>query len=145
MDAFVYSPLLDSTTTSSSSVVSGSSYDGLFHVTDWFPTIIDMAKITDFAPRTGFSLDGVSQLASWSSGGATVARTHMLYNSFHNVKKKNFNYMTNGTIAVRNEQYKLIHFYDTTDYSRLVWFVIPFLVYHLLKQRIPPLTLYSNT
>ena len=121
VDAFVYSPLLDATRSSSSSseaTISGTSFDGLFHVTDWFPTMLDMAGITDFTPRTGFSLDGVSQLSSWSSGGATVARTHMLYNSFHNVKKKNFNYMTNGTIAVRNERYKLIHFYDTSDYSR---------------------------
>ena len=93
--------------------------------------MLDMAGITDFTPRTGFSLDGVSQLASWSSGGTTVARTHMLYNSFHNVKKKNFNYMTNGTMAVRNEQYKLIHFYDTSDYSRFVLvphFILPLVI-----------------
>ena len=110
VDAFVYGPKL-----LSSSALSGSQFNGLFHVTDWFPTMLAMAGIDDHVPRSGFELDGVNQLDAWTNG--QPVRTQMLYNSFHDVKKKNFNYMTNGSIAVRNEQYKLIHFFDAADYA----------------------------
>ena len=45
MDAFVYSPLLDEK-------LSGASFDHLFHVTDWFPTLLEMAGVP-FTERTG--------------------------------------------------------------------------------------------
>ena len=55
VDAFIYSPLLPST-------VAGSSYSGLMHVSDWFPTILDLAGITSFESKKGFEMDGVSQV-----------------------------------------------------------------------------------
>ena len=55
VDAFIYSPLLPSK-------VVGSSYSGLMHVSDWFPTILDLAGVTSFEPKKGFEMDGVSQV-----------------------------------------------------------------------------------
>jgi arylsulfatase A-like enzyme len=44
VDAFIYAPeLLESS-------ASGTVYSNLFHVSDWFPTILDMAGISYTAP-----------------------------------------------------------------------------------------------
>ena len=107
VDAFVYSPLLDTS-------LVGTSFDKLFHVTDWFPTIVDMAGI-DFEPRTGFELDGVSQVKAWKTG--TAARTVMLYNSAYNVKERDFQYASNSAFAIRNERFKLIHYFNSSYYA----------------------------
>jgi arylsulfatase B len=108
VDAFVYSPLLKSK-------LQGSSFYGLMHVSDWFPTIMDLAGIK-YEEREGFALDGVSQVDAWSSGESV--RTEMLYNSVYNVKNKAFEYWTNGWFAVRNEQYKLAHFFNSSYYAQ---------------------------
>lgn len=57
VDAFIYSPLLPST-------VTGSSYSGLMHVSDWFPTILDLAGVTTFKSKKGYEMDGISQVRS---------------------------------------------------------------------------------
>ena len=98
VDAFIYSPLLKESQR-------GKVYEGLMHVSDWFPTLIELAGVP-YTPRSGFDLDGVSQVSSWETN--VPARTEMLYNSVHNVKNKGFDVMTNGWFAVRNEQYKLV-------------------------------------
>ena len=96
--------------------LSGKTFNGLMHVSDWFPTILDLANITNFKPRIGYELDGISQFQSWKSDILPI-RKDMLYNSAYQVAKKNFHYMTNGSFAVRNEKYKLIHFYDSPNYG----------------------------
>lgn len=55
VDAFIHSPLLPASTV-------GTVYSGLMHVSDWFPTILDLAGITTFASSSDYSLDGVSQV-----------------------------------------------------------------------------------
>jgi arylsulfatase A-like enzyme len=108
VDAFVYSPLLASSQ-------QGTQFNGLMHVSDWFPTILEMTGVP-YTPRSGYELDGVSQLQAWSTG--VPARTEMLYNSVHNVKNKGFDMMTNGWFAVRNEQYKLAHYFNSAYYAQ---------------------------
>ena len=61
-------------------------------------------------------MDGVSQLVTWETD--VPARTKMLYNSVHNVKNKGFDMMTNGWFAVRNEQYKLAHYFNSAYYAQ---------------------------
>ena len=110
VDAFVYSPLLKESQ-------QGKVYEGLMHVTDWFPTILDMASVP-YTPRSGFDLDGVSHVDAWDTN--VPARTEMLYNSVHNVKNKGFDVMTNGWFAVRNEQYKLVSTTVTTMNTTII-------------------------
>jgi arylsulfatase A-like enzyme len=43
VESFVYSKLLHSD-------LQGTEYDGIFHVTDWFPTLLDMAGVNYDAP-----------------------------------------------------------------------------------------------
>jgi arylsulfatase A-like enzyme len=102
VDAFIYSYMLDES-------LRGTTFDNLFHVSDWFPTILELADIT-YTPEAGYSLDGVSQVSSWSTGD--VVRTTMLYNTYTNIEQYYTDMWQNGTFAVRNEQYKLIHFFN---------------------------------
>ena len=46
MDAFIYSPLLDR-------AARGTVYDGLMHVSDWFPTLIGLTGTTRSRARDG--------------------------------------------------------------------------------------------
>jgi hypothetical protein len=63
VDSFIYSNSLIP------SSARGSSYDGIMHVSDWFPTILDLADITYTAP-TDYTLDGVSQKKGWFKGSS---------------------------------------------------------------------------
>jgi arylsulfatase A-like enzyme len=68
VDAFVYS---DAFATS----LRGSTYTGLFHVSDWFPTIVGLAG-KQYSPVAGYELDGFDQsdaLLSATSNGASGA------------------------------------------------------------------------
>jgi len=56
VDAFVYSKKL-------SSKQAGSTYGGLMHVSDWFPTLVDMAGVS-YDADDDYALDGTSQ---WST------------------------------------------------------------------------------
>ena len=112
-------------------------YKNLMHVSDWFPTLLDMVDVK-YVSRLGYELDGVSHYGAWSSmSGRTLTdrtqkdrsldgrsldssvvmaapRTSMLYNAATNVDKQDFDYSTNAPFAVRNERYKLIHFFNST-------------------------------
>jgi arylsulfatase A-like enzyme len=113
VDAFVYSPLLPSSTW-------GTKYDGLMHVSDWFPTILEFALV-DYKEREQFPLDGVSQALSMVSDTNMNTRTYMLYNYYTQVETISFNMWTNAPFAVRNSQYKLMHAY-VNDELTSGWF-----------------------
>jgi arylsulfatase A-like enzyme len=106
VDAFIYSPLL-------SKDVVGSVNNGLMHVSDWFPTILDFANIPTYNPKPGFLLDGVSQAASIQSGNSGVSlRNTMIYNMYNNIKYTPYKYwdlQKNSSVAVRNTRF-LIYF-----------------------------------
>jgi len=99
VDAFMYSPLI-------SSSLQGSTYDGVFHVSDWFPTILQLAEI-NYTPDAGFELDGTSQVSGMA--GNDEPRDFMLYNYYINVDEFDFNMYVNGPLAIRMGKYKLIH------------------------------------
>jgi len=137
VDAFISSAML------ASSPWQGKEFPHLFHVTDWFPTILDMAGVrvdrTDaatgaagkaaafvYAPPAAtadgsksLSIDGVSHWSTLRGPFATgPARTKMLYNSFTSIAGARRDIWTNGTFAIRNDRYKLIHFYNSTRYAK---------------------------
>jgi arylsulfatase A-like enzyme len=105
VDSFIYSPLLSS---------SGTTFSGLMHISDWFPTILALAQIT-YRPSSGYELDGVSQINGWN--GNSVPRSTMLYNMYVNVSDFYFNIWSNGSFAVRDARFKLMHTYDDKDYG----------------------------
>ena len=110
VDSFIYSPLLSN---------GGTTYTGLMHISDWFPTIMALAQIT-YTPSSGYELDGVNQVDGWT--GKKIPRSTMLYNMYTNISDYNFNIWTNGSFAVRDGRYKLMHTYDDKDYGN--WYSI---------------------
>ena len=104
VDSFIYSPLL-------SEEIRGSTYFGLFHVSDWFPTMLGMAGITH-TPDVGYELDGVNQLGSMQFG-STHPRASLLVNYYYDPENAAANYWHSVPVAVRNSQYKLIHTYES--------------------------------
>ena len=112
VDAYIYSPLLPTNT-------AGSKYYGLFHVSDWFPTILGFAGI-NFMATPGYELDGVDQSnALMHSTPSTVAfpRNSLLYNIYYNVSWKTYDLNTSGQVAIRDNRYKLIHAYTDNPQS----------------------------
>jgi arylsulfatase A-like enzyme len=108
VDSFIYSPsLIDSN-------LQGTTFSGMMHVSDWFPTILDLADIS-YSADDDYALDGVSQVDAWSSGSS--ARDYMLYNWYYNVKDQYFDMWKNGSFAIRNSKYKLMHAYDSSTYG----------------------------
>ena len=110
VDSFIYSPLLSN---------GGTTYTGLMHISDWFPTIMALAQIT-YTPSSGYELDGVNQVDGWT--GKKIPRSTMLYNMYTNISDYNFNIWTNGSFAVRDGRYKLMHTYDDKDYGN--WYSV---------------------
>lgn len=106
VDSFIYSPLL--------SDYANTSYSGLMHVSDWFPTIMSLANI-EYDPDSDHAFDGVSQVSGWT--GEDTPRTTMLYNYYTAIEDYDFNIWTNGSFAVRNSKYKLLHTYNDTKYG----------------------------
>ena len=73
MPAFIHSPLLPA-------AARGSTYAGVFHVSDWLPTLISGALGVPDAVSSD-ALDGVDQMAALLGDGAPGgARDEMLYN-----------------------------------------------------------------
>jgi arylsulfatase A-like enzyme len=106
VDGFIFSPLLFVEQT-------GRTYSGLMHVSDWFPTILALANITDYVPSKGHELSGHDQSAAILRGDTVLnTRKHLLYNTYHNVEGMFFDMHVNGSFAVRNERYKLMHAWD---------------------------------
>jgi arylsulfatase A-like enzyme len=108
VDSFIYSPLLSN---------GGTNYTGLMHISDWFPTILALANI-EYTPSDDYKLDGINQLDGWK--GTSTPRTVLLYNMYIDITDYNFNIWYNGSFAIRDEKYKLMHTYDDPDYGD--WF-----------------------
>jgi hypothetical protein len=83
-------------------------------VTDWFPTILNLTGIS-YEADDDYTLDGVNQVPGWLTG--EPQREHLLYNYYFNVADEFYNMWTNGSFAVRNSQYKLMHTYDSSTYG----------------------------
>lgn len=105
VDSFIYSPLLSN---------GGTNYTGLMHISDWFPTILALANI-EYTPSDDYKLDGINQLDGWK--GTSTPRTVLLYNMYIDITDYNFNIWYNGSFAIRDEKYKLMHTYDDPDYG----------------------------
>ena len=113
VDSFVFSPLIPTDR-------QGLTYNNVFHVTDWFPTMLEMAGRPFIPTRDEYALDGVSHFASFlddNANNGTAPRDFMLYNSYYNVRTFDFDMWKTGSLAIRDERYKLIHFYDNNKYS----------------------------
>jgi len=103
VDSFIYSPLLKN---------KGLVYNNLMHSTDWFPTMLDLARIE----QTGV-LDGVSHAPNWMDLQAAPPRTKLVHNINTNVYGKVNDIWTNASLAVRNEKYKLLHEYQNAVFD----------------------------
>jgi hypothetical protein len=93
VDAFIYSWLIDSE-------YRGKNFSNLMHVSDWMPTILELADITY---ESTLPFDGVSQVSAWEGGD--VVRNNMVYNMYTNSRVYDFDMWTTGSLAVRNERY----------------------------------------
>lgn len=104
-DAFIYSELIPHK-------LRGTTYDGIMHISDWFPTMLDLGGFS-YSPSSGYELDGVSQVTGFIYGSSSNLRTTLLYNCYVNVKHKgNFDIDVNAPCAIRDSQYKLIHAFN---------------------------------
>jgi len=113
VDSFIYSPLLPSDS-------QGTIYTNLMHISDWFPTLLDLVDI-EYTPDDDHKLDGVSHASNFiNMTHISNVREYMLYNYFYDVDLFTFNMWTNGSFAVRNSQYKLMHTFESAAYSD--WF-----------------------
>ena len=111
VDSFIYSPSFYTES-------SGTIYKNLFHVSDWFCTILDMANIV-FTAGDNYELDGVSHHNNFETAKVDEQppREYMLYNSYYKVEGYDFDKWHNGPFAVRDGRYKLIHTYNSTIYG----------------------------
>jgi hypothetical protein len=110
----------------------GSNYSHLMHVSDWLPTILSLAEISNSATSvvtSSLGIDGIDHAAallkaSDSPSTSTPApRELLLYNILYNVSTKSFNISYNAPFAIRNSRYKLIHEYSDNTVS--AWMSIP--------------------
>lgn len=110
VDSFIYSPLLGVGET----INTGSVFSGLMHVSDWFPTILALTGVS-YVATEGYEFDGVNQLDGWMGKGNP--RSALLYNMYQSIADYNFDIWTNGSFAVRDGRYKLMHTYDDPLYG----------------------------
>jgi len=104
VEAFIYSPMF-------ASKLQGSTYSNVFHVSDWFPTILDMAGAS-YSPSSKYKLDGVSHLDAITDG-KDAPREYMLYNYYYDASDSKTDLWSGKAMAIRNERYKLMHTYDS--------------------------------
>lgn len=118
VNAFMYGPSILPTATQ------GVNYTNMFHVSDWFPTLLGILNI-DYTPASGHAFDGIdhsSYIKEWNSNGYYDAngmdgpRQHLVYNIYYNVDAEDFN-ETSAAFAVRNIRYKLVRTHVDNDYT----------------------------
>ena len=118
VEAFIYS-------TQYLKDVSGMKYTNLFHVSDWFPTLLDMTAIT-YSPISTYSIDGVSHLSAILNGVSASTestttiespRPYLLMNYYFDPHNEKDNMYTNKAMAIRNEKYKLLHTFANPEAS----------------------------
>lgn len=83
----------------------GVNHTGLMHVTDWFPTILDLAGVS-YAPRAAYALDGISQKDTILYN-ATSPRDHVFYGTYSGVinhGKVMTDIYLDTAVAVRNDR-----------------------------------------
>ena len=114
VESFIYSP-------SYLKSASGSTYNNLFHVSDWFPTMLAMTGIA-YMPSTTYALDGVSHYESLLKGGEDSPREFLLMNYYFDPYRKEDTMWTNKAVAIRNDQYKLAHLYTSAGSS--TWYTV---------------------
>ena len=105
VDSFIYSSKLMS---------GGSVYTGLMHISDWFPTILALAGIV-YEADADHPLDGVNQIDGWLE--KSTPRDSILYNMYVALTDYDFDIWYNGSFAVRDSRFKLMHTYNDTDYG----------------------------
>jgi len=115
VDSFIYSPLLDSN-------VQGSKYNGIMHVSDWFPTILELARISNYQPGHENKLDGVSQVLAMTNQVKSNPRQFLLYNMYSNVEEIT---TSNVALAIRDSRYKVIHAYTNNPAAQWYKFTEP--------------------
>ena len=100
--------------------IQGTAYDNLFHVSDWFPTILSMAGIgieegvgVSFTPQEGYELDGVDHFETFKNSELPPPRSFLLMNYYYDPSNPEATYMTTIPMAIRDKQYKLIHTYES--------------------------------
>ena len=114
VDAFIYSPLLPTST-------QGAKYTNLFHVTDWFPTLLSLAGIS-YTPTSNHSFDGVdhsTMISNWGSDDESLTaspRSNMVYNIYYNVYNVSFKDNL-FPFAVRDSRYKLMRTFTNNTLS----------------------------
>ena len=106
VEAFLYSPLIASSKTGE--------YSNIFHVSDWFPTMCDLAGIS-YGHLTN-PLDGKSHVDAMLNGGDAPRET-LLINYYYSpsLTLKADTYMTGRSMAVINDRYKLMHTYESIN------------------------------
>jgi arylsulfatase A-like enzyme len=108
VNSFIYSPLLK--------LSEGQVYHGLMHISDWFPTILSLVNIP-YKPSAAYSLDGVDHLPAWKSKVTVAPRKTMLYNMYVALTDFDFDIWEDGSFAIRDERYKLMHTYNDHIYG----------------------------
>ena len=108
VDSFIYNSNLPKQ-------VQGTTYSGLMHVSDWFPTILSLTNI-DYTPGQDNQLDGINQLYAMF-GEEDPPREYLLYNYYTMIPGYFFDMWINGSLAIRNSQYKLLHTFNSSTYS----------------------------
>ena len=104
VEAFMYSSLLPAS-------ARGKNFHGLFHVSDWFPTLVSMTG-SSYTGDDDMPLDGVDQFDSIVHG-TSFPRYKFLYN-YKLSYDSGSSYWTNEPFAVRLNKYKLMHTYNSS-------------------------------
>lgn len=86
----------------------GKEFDGLMHVTDWYPTLFDLANIEDDCSQC----DGVSQVDALLYGSES-ARTSLLYDCY--ILGEDSSLYLQSACGVRNSQFKLLHHFSDNE------------------------------
>lgn len=118
VDAFLYHSSFKSNN-------QNSVYSGLMHVSDWFPSMLYLAGITSYRPSISRQVEGYNHGYAWFNDQQQTPRGYLLYNYYHKAANIAFDKDVNGSVAVRDRQYKLIHTFIDNSLSKYYSFNDP--------------------